>query len=310
MTLTQLQYIIALNRYRSFSLAAEKCSVTQPTLSIQIQKLEQELGIILFDRSKHPVLPTQAGKAIVLQSQKVWEETKRLKHLAQNIGDVVQGHLRIAIHPSLAPYLMPLLLPRFTKAHPNVAVSVRELHNYQLLPRIQQDRADVGITVSPVNLAGFYEIPLFKEPIAVYVSSKHPLTAKKRLAITDVNLKELLLTDDGQGMGDTIAHIQQQSNKTVAVYKGETSLPKVQYRSGSVETMLKIIEKVGGMTLLPKLATYYMGKRQTQQVRYFANPQPKRQVVMLVQRGFEKQRLVDALHTAVKQCLPNNFDKT
>jgi len=303
MTLTQLKYLIAVDTHRHFGKAAEKCLVTQPTLSIQLQKLEEELQLMLFDRSKHPVVPTQEGVHIIEQARKVLSEAQKIKDLAQNTASEISGTLRMAVLPSLAPYLLPLFLRSFAKKYPKLHIEVVELHNYQLIGRLRQDRADVALTVAPLAVDGFYETPLFKEPIAVYLDPKYPLAAKKCISVNDVTISELLLTDDAKSMLNAVISLQTSvEQKTVP-----TTASNLLYRSGSIETIRKIIEQEGGITLLPKLATFYMGERRQRFVRYFEAPQPSRQVILLTQRGFQKQRLLNLLQeeimTAVAKAL-------
>ncbi len=297
MNLSQLEYIVALQQYRNFSLAAENCHITQPTLSIQIQKLEQELGIIIFDRTKHPVVPTQEGLLLIEQAQNILQEIKQLQKLALNAREIVKGTLRIAIHPSVAPYLLPLFLVPFSKNYPDIKIEIRELHTYQMVKRLQKDTADVGITLAPIATEGFYEIPLFKENIAAYLHPQHPLAKKECLKLSDINLQELLLTEETENMAHPIAALQE--NNTSPQKKA-----KIVYLSSSVETIRKIVEQQGGITLIPQLATHYMGNRRKEYVRPFEAPQPSRQIVMIVQRGFEKQRLIDVLQKSILQHLP------
>lgn len=297
MTLTQLRYIVAVERHRHFGMAAEKCDVTQPTLSIQIQKLEQDLGVMIFDRTKQPVVPTQDGIAIVAQAKQVLQEAKKLRNEALSLREEVRGDLRIAILPSLAPYLLPLFLSPMAAKYPAINIEILELHNYQLIGRLQQDRADVAITISPISVEGFYEIPVFKEKIAVYVHPDHPLAAKKKLHIGEVDLNEVLLTKDNKNMADSIAFLQ-------GNHYQPNARSNIKYKYGSVETLRKIVEQQGGITLLPHLATYYMGDRRKRYVRYFNDPQPTRQVILLNQRGFQKQRLIDALQQEIVRHLP------
>jgi len=295
MTLSQLQYIIALNKHRHFSKAAERCNVTQPTLSIQIGKLEKELGIVIFDRTKNPVVPTQEGELLLAQAHTVLEEAKKLKTLATNNRTGISGELKIAVLPSLAPYLLPLFIGSFLEKYPNVQLEIVELHNYQIFGRLRQDRADVAITIAPIEVSGFYAMPIFQEPIAVYLGKQHPLAAKNKLSINDIDVSECILTDDAHSMGDSVEKLQ--GNRKGG--KKSTSKPNnLKYRSGSIESICRIIEENGGITLLPYLATLYMGEKQKRFVRHFEDA-PHRQVIFLTQRGFEKQKMIDLLRVEI-----------
>lgn len=303
MTLSQLQYIIALDKHRHFGKAAERCNVTQPTLSIQIQKLEKELGIVIFDRTKNPVVPTQEGELLLVQAQSVLAESKKLKNLASNTRTGFQGTLRIAILPSLAPYLLPLFIGTFLEKYPQVRLEIVELHNYQIFGRLRQDRADVAITVAPIEAEGFYEIPLFEEPLAVYLSKNHPLAAKEKLSVDEVDLEECILTDDfADSVRQNVGMLQSGKNEKKSV---TATTQNLKYRSGSIESICRIIEEYGGITLLPYLATLHKSESERQFIRYFENP-PYRQVIFLTQRGFEKQKLIDLLKKEILEKLKFN----
>lgn len=305
MTLTQLKYILALHTHQHFAKAADKCGVTQPTLSMQIQKLEQELKIIIFDRTKHPVLPTQDGILLIEQARKVLQEAQKLNNVAINLREQLVGTLRIAILPSLAPYLLPLFVGKFARKYPNVQLHIMELHNYQLTGRLQQDRADVAITTSAVGVSGFYELPLFKEPIALYIASNHPLHSKQTISVCETPYNELILTEDTQDMCQSVLALC--SLETARNIQANQQYSKIIYESGSVETIRKIIEHEGGITLLPQLAIFYIEEKNKHMVRYFEAPQPTRQVVLLTQRGFQKQRLIDALQQEILLNLPTEL---
>ncbi len=310
MTLTQLEYIVSLDAHRHFAKAADRCNVTQPTLSVQIQKLEEELGIMIFDRTKHPVVPTNEGLAIIEQAKEVLRSAKLLTETARSSGERLKGSLRIAILPSLAPYLLPLFLMPFARQHPELQLEVMELHTYQIAGRIAQDRADVGIVISPFGADGFYELPLFQEPVCAYLHPDHPLAAKEVLTAADIHQHPPILTDDTRSMLLSVQQLSDQDDQAEPAPQqliSKDSPDNLHYLSGSVETLRKIVEQQGGITLLPQLATYYMGQRRKKYVRHFSSPQPMRQVSLIVQRGFQKQRLIDAMTQSIQQALPEDF---
>ncbi len=296
MTLTQLEYVLALDRERHFASAAAKCNVTQPTLSIQIGKLEDELGILVFDRTKNPVTPTETGLLLIEQAKVVIQESKKLNDIVINSREEVKGELSIAILPSLAPYLLPLFIDSFSRKYPDLRLTVRELHLYQIVGRLQNDSADVGIVVLPSEESGFYEIPVFEESIVLYLHPDHPLFEKERISKDDLYGHNMLLTSAHWNLLRNIPGLEE--------FSRVSGTGNIRYESASVETIRKVVERQGGLTLIPWLATTYMGERRKKYVRYFKDPEPKRQIGLLSQRGFHKQRMIDALKSAIIESLP------
>ncbi len=292
MTLTQLEYIIALDRYRHFATAAAKCHITQPTLSIQIQKLEDELGILIFDRSKNPVSPTETGILIIEQARVVLKESRLLNDLVINSREEVKGELKLVLLPSLAPYLLPLFLGSLVNKYPDLKMSIRELHLYQIIGRLQNDSADVGVIVSPIEENGFYEIPVFKEPMVAYLSEDHPLAAKEELELEDIEVSELILTKAHQHIIEQLPLPKSKANHNI------------KFENASIETIRKVVERQGGITLIPWISTTYMGERRKKYVRPFKDHKLQRQISLIVQRGFHKQRMIDALRAEIIANLP------
>src|SRR5687768_8393452 len=172
MTFTQLEYIIAVDTHRHFAKAAKQCFITQPTLSMQIQKLEEELGSKIFDRSKQPVIPTEIGEEIVRQARIIIHETKMIHELIRDRDGVLQGELRIGIIPTLAPYLLPMFLQPFLTAYPGIRIRVKEMTTDIIVEKLKAGRIDVGLLVTPLQDNGIREHPLFYEELVAYVSKK------------------------------------------------------------------------------------------------------------------------------------------
>jgi len=179
MNLQQLEYIVAVDKYRHFLKAANNCCVTQATLSMMIKKLEEELGIVIFDRSKQPVIPTETGKEIIAQAQVILRETSYLRQLANDTKLEVKGQIRIGIIPTLAPYLLPLFLYNLLKNNPQLKVRISELNTNQITEQLAKDLLDVGILATPINVDGIKEYPLFYEKLVVFVSDKETTLKKK-----------------------------------------------------------------------------------------------------------------------------------
>ena len=187
MTFIQLEYIVAVDAYRHFAAAAGHCYVTQPTLSMQVHKLEKELGITIFDRSKQPVIPTEAGREIIDQARKILSERQLIGEIVQTKKGILAGELRIGIIPTLAPYLIPLFIPGFTAKYPQIKLVVNEMTTEMVISRLREGRIDVGVLVTPLNEKGIREQVLFYEELLVYVSRKNAAYKKTYMLAQDID---------------------------------------------------------------------------------------------------------------------------
>src|SRR5690606_8130436 len=200
MTLQQLEYIVAVFVEKSFSKASEKCFVTQPTLSMQIQKLEEQLGVTIFDRSRHPVIPTAVGSEVIAQARTVLTESKRLLELVENTKGEVTGELRVGIIPTVAPYLIPLFLSGFLKNYPGIKLILNEMPTEQIVSQLKLDQIDAGILVTPLKDVQIKETPLYYEPFVAYVSPKSAIYRKENLSPQEMDLSEIWLLSEGHCM--------------------------------------------------------------------------------------------------------------
>lgn len=301
MTLIQLDYIIAVDNYRHFAKAADACFVTQPTLSMQIQKLEDQLGVMIFDRSKHPVVPTDIGTRIIAQARIVANESKRVNEIIEEEKDEVTGELTIGIIPTLAPYLLPLFINDFITKYPKVQVTVQEMVTGAVLKDMNNDLLDVGLIVTPTGDSTFKEMPIFYEEFMGYVGHRHSLSEKKTLSIEDVGYDDLWLLNEGHCFRNQVLNIchpdpLQEKNK------------KFKYESGSLEALKRIVDQHGGMTLLPELATLDFDTKSKQKLRTFVDPKPIREVSLVVKRSFVKRKLVEALYGSISSSIPGHIN--
>lgn len=296
MTLTQLDYIVAIDTYRHFATAADHCHVTQPTLSMQIQKLEDELGILLFDRSKQPVVPTETGQVIVAQAREVLQAARRIPELAKESRDEVGGELRVGIIPTLAPYLLPHFIGEFMERYPSVTVQMQELLTDQIVERLRNGLLDVGIVVTPLREGNFTELPLFSEPFMIYAAEDHDLLQKEAVSPTDLtHTTDLWLLSEGHCFRDQVLNI------CGGQFSSRSSL---RYETGSLETLIKLIERQDGFTLLPYLATLDFDPMRRARLRPFAGQKPKRDVSLIMHRSFLKRSLINALQREILAHLP------
>ncbi|WP_375448630.1 LysR substrate-binding domain-containing protein [uncultured Fibrella sp.] len=295
MTLTQLDYIVAIDTHRHFATAADHCHVTQPTLSMQIQKLEDELGVLIFDRSKHPVVPTETGQIIVAQAREVLQASRRIPELAKESRDEVGGELRVGIIPTLAPYLLPYFIGAFMARYPSVTIQLQELLTEQIVERLRTGLLDVGIVVTPLRENSMTDIPLFKEPFMVYAAKGNSLLEKETINPSDLTGEGLWLLSEGHCFRDQVI------NLCGGGFQGNSAL---RYETGSLETLVKLIDRQDGFTLLPYLATLDLDSERQKRLRTFSGVAPVRDVSLVMHRSFLKRSLINALKREILTHLP------
>jgi LysR family hydrogen peroxide-inducible transcriptional activator len=292
MNLQQLEYIIAVDTHRHFAKAAEACYITQATLSMMIKKLEQELHITLFDRSKQPVVPTEAGIAIIEQARIVLKEAAQIKQLAESQKSGLQGKLRIGIIPTLAPYLLPLFLSSFLEQYPAIQLKVIEQTTDQLLHLLATDKLDVGIMAIPLSDISFKQTHLFYEQFKVFVSAPDKNLQKKYLLPEDIDINKLWLLEEGHCLRSQMLYLCE-------LQKSQARAHHLDYEAGSIESLLKITELNKGVTIIPELATLDFDTTRTKKLRAFKPPVPVRQIGLVTYRHFIKKRLLDVLEEAI-----------
>ncbi|WP_128544834.1 hydrogen peroxide-inducible genes activator [Larkinella soli] len=297
MTLSQLEYIVAVDTYRHFATAAEHCHVTQPTLSMQIQKLEDELGILIFDRSRQPVVPTETGRRILNQAREVLQMAQRIPEIVKESKEDFSGELRLGIIPTLAPYLLPYFIGEFMSRYPAITVHIQELMTEQILERLKTGLLDVGIVVTPLAENGIVEIPLFYEPFMLYAAGSHPLCRKPAISSADLKADGLWLLTEGHCFRNQVVNLCGTERKL-------NGAQPLHYETGSLETLIKLIDKQDGFTLLPYLATLDLDEGRKARTRPFEAPQPVREVSLVLHRSFLKRKLIDALKQEVLAHLP------
>ncbi len=293
MNLQQLEYIVAVDKHRHFQRAADECCVTQATLSMMIKKLEEELEVIIFDRSKQPVVPTETGKEIITQAKVILKETSYLKQLANDTKAEVKGQIRIGIIPTLAPYLLPLFLYNLLKNNPNLKVKVSELNTDQIVEQLEKDHLDVGILATPINIEGLKEYPLFYEKLVVFVSDKETTLKKKFILPEEIDVNRLWLLEEGHCLRSQMMNLCE-------LRKKNTDFGNLEYEAGSIESLLKIVEMNNGITVVPELAVINFSEKQKKQIREFKAPVPVREISLVTYRHFVKTKLLEVLADEIK----------
>jgi len=300
MTLVQLEYIVALDTFRHFSSAAAACFVTQPTLSMQIQKLEEELGVKIFDRSKQPVLPTEYGVHIIEQARKILAQRDLLLEMVDEKKGIIHGELKIGIIPTLAPYLLPLFIHSFTKKYPEVRLQISEFTTDQIVQKLKEGSLDAGILVTPLNDAGIKEEPLFYEEMLAYVSKNNEVFKKTYVLPKDIDPCKLWLLEEGHCFRSQILNLCE-------LRKASSEGGHFEYEAGSLETLRRMVDLYDGITILPELATLDMTAKQQACLRYFKSPAPVREVSLVTHRNFVKRRLIEVLKQQIELAIPEKI---
>jgi LysR family hydrogen peroxide-inducible transcriptional activator len=298
MTLVQLEYIVAVDTYRHFALAAEKSFVTQPTLSMQIQKLEEALGVKIFDRSKQPVVPTEVGEEIIQQARRLLNQAQVIKEIISNKKGELAGELRLGVIPTLAPYLLPLFLKGFLLKYPKVKLRVIELTTEHIALDLKKSKIDAGLLVTPLNDVSLKEQVLFYEELVAYVSRSNTLFEKKYVLPRDIDLNRLWLLEEGHCFRSQILNLCELRN----------TLPEgraFEYEAGSIETLRRMVEQDNGVTIIPELAALDLSPKQQKLVRYFDAPAPVREVSLVTHRDYVKKRLIEVLKEEILLALPD-----
>lgn len=302
MTVLQLEYIIAVYRHQNFTEAAGSCNVTQPTLSMQIQKAEEELGIKIFDRSRQPVRATKEGERIIEQAIVALAEVKKINELAQIHHDVAEGTLSIGIIPTLAPYLIPLFISEFLENNPNIKLELQELNTATIIQKLKDETIDGAIMATPLLDEDLDEMVLFNEPFALYLPSDHKLRKKKTISSSDIETKELWLLNEGHCFRDQVINLCKHSQDS-SLY------PNLKYQSGSLETLRKLVDRNMGYTILPELATKDFNGKDLMKLRYFRSPQPSREISLVTLKGRSQRAIFNGLVESVKSSVPTHMRK-
>ena len=299
-SLIQLEYIVAVDTYRHFVTAAEKCFVTQPTLSMQIKKMEEELGVILFDRTKQPAETTDIGARIVDQARIILHESVKIQDLVQNHFDTVSGELKIGIIPSLAPYLLPLFIGSLANKYPGLEIHVKELITDEVVEELRKGLIDVGIIVTPLKDEGIMEIPLFYEGIKIYTNPQHSLIKQVEIDLNEIESPDIWLLSQGHCFRHQVVNLC--SYQTEGLQK----LP-FKYESESIETIKKIVDREGGLTLLPELSLDEIPNARKTQVKNFRGINPLREVSLVFVRNYTKKQILKVLEEEIKISVPETM---
>jgi LysR family hydrogen peroxide-inducible transcriptional activator len=297
-SLTQMEYVLAVRRLGHFAKAAEACHVTQPTLSMQIQKLEEDLGVILFDRSKKPILMTEAGMALIDQFQTILFESKKIESIITNLkGTGIKGQLIVGIIPTIAPYLLPSVLKEFDKKSTAAELKISEMQTQQIVEALNNDEIDVGILALPLKIDKVIEKPLYYEPFSILYKKGHEIGKNKKVKQSQLKSDEIWLLQEG--------HCLRNQTLDICSTKLGKRHKKFEFESGSLETLKNLVSEYGGYTLMPKMAARDINNKVD--LIDFEKPIPARQIGLVYRREHHKSELIELLSSTILQAIPEDI---
>lgn len=283
MNFAQLEYLVSLHNLKHFGKAAKENFVTQPTLSMMIKKLEEELGAEIFDRSKNPIRTTKLGLKIVEQARIVLLEQKKIKALTENETDSFEGDLSIALIPTLAPYVLPLILPKIQEVFPNLNLTIIEANTSEITQSIMEGKIDCAVLATPLSQDDITENHLYKEAFYLYSENDDLLS--------DINPKEidmdrLILLEEGHCLRSQAINLCSRKKE----YQGNTK-----YKIGSIETIINLVNQKQGSTIIPELAIHQLSKSEKKRIKRMKAPVPVRQISLIHHYTYHKKKLITKL---------------
>ncbi|WP_283686552.1 hydrogen peroxide-inducible genes activator [Dysgonomonas sp. Marseille-Q5470] len=298
MNIQQLEYIIAVDNHRHFAKAAEASFVTQPTLSMMIQKLEDELGVKIFDRSQLPVQPTVIGIQIINQARVIVSQVKQIKEIIQEEKGIVQGVFKLGIIPTIAPYLLPKLMKVHDENGYDIVLVIEETTTGQIIEKLLNGALDGAILATPLKNDKISEHPIYYERFYAYVSPRETsLYAKKELEEDDLNINRLWLLEEVHCFRGQILRI-------CNMRKRKSSHSLFSYEAGSISTLINIVDNNSGLTIIPEMAIEDLTEQQKKNVRPLKGISPVREISLVTRKEFLRERVLDIIISEIKQSVP------
>jgi len=291
MTIAQLKYLLAVAKHLNFTKASQECHVTQPTLSMQIQKLEDELGVLIFDRNKKPIKITEIGQKIIEQAKTIVNESARINDLVQQEKGYIGGEYKLGIIPTMVSTVLPMFLKSFINKYPEVSIEIIEIPTEQMIEALLEGKLDAGIAATPLEEQKIVEKPLYYEPFVGFIPETHRLFQKKLLEEQDLDVKDILLLDEGHCFRDNILNICRMT---------DTEPKQFDLKIGNFDALIKLAKDGMGMTLLPYLQTEDLCEKDRKYLRNFKKPEPAREVSLIHARDIFKKNITDALFKTIK----------
>lgn len=294
MNLQQIEYIVALDKYKSFSLAAEKCFITQATLSTMVKKLEEELNIVLFDRKTNPIITTDCGKEIIKEAKQLLVHSNKLKQLSSELRGKIEGELRIGVIPTIAGNLLHRILPQILKNYPNLKLIIQEITTNNIVSQLKMGELDVGIVSTPLHSNELEEEVLYYEKLMVYGSLKN--STAKYISPKDIADENVWLLEQGNCLSNQIINICALNRKKINA--------QLDFKPNSFDSLINIVENLNGLTLIPELYYADLSMERKANVTDFNAPYPVREISLVFHRPYAKLRLIEALKNEIKQTIP------
>lgn len=296
MTLQQMEYIVAVDTHRHFVKAAEACGVTQSTLSSMILKLEAELDVQIFDRNSHPVRPTAAGEKIIRQAKVVLYNVSQLRESLLAERGAESGELHLGIIPTVAPYILPKLFRGVHAAYPGVTLRVAEARTEVLVRKLEHAELDMALAATPLGNDGLLEIPVYYEKFVAYVSPGEPLYAQPEIESRRMPAEHLWVLQEGHCLRNQVLNICERKSGYSAIYE-----------AGSIDTLVKIVDENGGYTIIPELHVELLRDEQQERIRRLVDPEPVREISLVVRRDFVRERLLNIIAESVRTIIPEHM---
>lgn len=296
MTLQQLEYIVALDKYRHFVKAAESCHVTQSTLSMMIQKLEQELEINIFDRKMQPIAPTEIGRSLIDQAKVILYNAKQFKELALSEKQQESGKVTLGIIPTVAPYILPKLFNILQERNPNIQLHVKEITTAEIIKQLDKAEIDMALLATPLDNPNILEIPVYYERFFGYISPTEDLYQMKELEMNHIPMDHLWVLKEGHCL----------RNQVIRLCEFDSGFSSI-YEAGSIDTLIKIVDTNGGYTIIPELHIDLLSEQQKLNVRPIVNPEPNREISLVVRNDYVKERLLNVIAKNISDVIPENM---
>lgn len=300
-TITQLHYIVTVEKMKHFGHAAEACHVSQPSLSAQIQKVEEEIGFQIFDRNKKPIAVTSRGLSFIEQAKAVLREHSKLIDISKQSQTELMGPFSLGVIPTVSPYLIPLFIGHFAKNYPKIQLEIEEIKTENIVQALKNNEIDAGILATPLHEPGLIEAPLYYEDFYIYVSESHPLAKKKIIDESDLDGGDLWLLEDGHCFRNQIV-------KLCSLRKESPVFKNIFFQSGNLDTLRQLVQKNGGYTILPASMVNILSlAEQKKHVRVFASPIPTREISVIYHQSQWKLDLIQALSQTILKNIPESL---
>ncbi|MPM57826.1 Hydrogen peroxide-inducible genes activator [bioreactor metagenome] len=296
MNIQQLEYIVAVDRYKHFAKAALSCGVTQPTLSMMVQRLEEELGVEIFDRTKSPVATNPIGEQIIAQAKVILFNVSQLKEISSSNKESVSGELKMGIIPTIAPYLLPKLFTEFRENLPDLKCKVSEMRTATIIEKLKSADIDIAILSTPLDEPSILEIPVYYEKFLIYVSPGEELFKKDKISENDLKPQSMWILQEGHCFRTQILNICHQDTGSMQ-----------QYEAGSIETLINVVDQNGGYTLIPELHVASLSEKQKKNIREFSGYEPRREISIVFRQDFVKERLLNEIVASIKEIIPKQM---